>query len=129
MKRVTRRDFIRDLGASAAILPFITNLPSLASTPAGARKKRLLLMFSPNGIVPKEFWPDAPGENVSFKRILQPLEPFRDKTLIVQGVSNKVRGDGDGHMRGMSCLLTAMVRGNSRVPDPPANTMPRRGAV
>jgi hypothetical protein len=39
--------------------------------------------------------------------MLAPLEPFRDQTLILKGVCNKIRGDGDNHMRGMSCLLTA----------------------
>ena len=40
------------------------------------------------------------------KEILQPLEPFRAKTLTLHGVCDKVRGDGDNHMRGMGCLLT-----------------------
>ncbi|MFM7752333.1 MAG: DUF1552 domain-containing protein, partial [Opitutaceae bacterium] len=31
-----------------------------------------------------------------------------DRLLTLQGVSNRIRGDGDGHMRGMSCLLTAI---------------------
>ena len=39
-------------------------------------------------------------------QVLQPLEELREKTLVVHGVCNKVRGDGDNHMRGMSCLLT-----------------------
>ena len=29
----------------------------------------------------------------------------------------------------MSCLLTAMVRGESRVPEPPAKMIPRRGII
>jgi hypothetical protein len=28
--------------------------------------------------------------------------------MTLKGISNKIRGDGDGHMRGMSCLLTAI---------------------
>ncbi|HYE30723.1 MAG TPA: DUF1552 domain-containing protein [Methylomirabilota bacterium] len=121
MKTTTRRDFLRNLGLSTALLPFISNLPSVASTPAG-RKQRLLVVFSPNGIVPNQFWPDAPGEHTTFKRILAPLEPFRDRTLILQGIANKVRGDGDSHMRGMSCLLTGIelfpgnIQGGSDTP-------------
>jgi hypothetical protein len=106
----SRRDFLRRLGVSAAAYPFLAALPSLAGTPGdkpGARRQRLVIMFSPNGIVPQNFWPDQPGELKSFKRILQPLEPFRDRTLMLHGLANKVRGHGDGHMRGMSCLLTA----------------------
>ena len=63
-------------------------------------------MFSPNGTLPNEFWPDQEGEDFHFKSILEPLEPFKKQTLLLNGVYNKVLGDGDQHMRGMSCLLT-----------------------
>ena len=79
-------------------------------------------MFSPNGTLPDKFWPDEEGENFTLKPILEPLEPFKDRTLFFNGVSNKVRGDGDGHMRGMSCLLTGIelfpgnIQGGSDTP-------------
>jgi Protein of unknown function (DUF1552) len=59
MRHRTRREFLRDMGVSAAALPFISNLPSLAFANQRKRKQRLILMFSPNGIVPDTFWPDA----------------------------------------------------------------------
>jgi hypothetical protein len=73
-------------------------------------------MFSPNGTLPNEFWSESGGDQLVLKSILQPLEPFKDRTLIVGGVCNKIRGDGDGHMRGMSCLLTGteLLPGNIR---------------
>jgi hypothetical protein len=117
-----RREFIRNLGVSAAVLPFINGLPSLASDASTKRKQRLVVMFSPNGIVPTSFWPDETGEEFTLKSILQPLEPFKKQLLVLKGVSNKVRGDGDGHMRGMSCLLTAIelfpgnIQGGSDTP-------------
>lgn len=73
---------------------------------AGAKRQRMIVMFSPNGTIPEEFWPDQVGEEFSFKKILAPLEAFKDRTLVMRGISNKVVGDGDRHMRGMSCLLT-----------------------
>ncbi len=107
----TRRDFLHHLGVSAAALPFLSGLPGLRAASANGRaKQRLILMFSPNGTIPWEFWPDAPKEAtdvpLQFKRILKPLEPFRDRTTLLHGISNRVGGDGDRHMRGMSCLLT-----------------------
>jgi hypothetical protein len=102
----TRREFIRDLGLGAASLPFILNLPSLSFANQAQRKQRLVVLFSPNGVVPKTFWPDEQGEKFSLKESLKPLEPFKSKTLILKGVCDKVRGDGDSHMRGIGCLLT-----------------------
>jgi len=149
-----RREFIRNLGVSAAVLPFISGLPSVASVSSTPRKQRLIVMFSPNGIVPSAFWPDykpekkkddkkdksaesaqpetiekveepapeGPADGFLLKAILKPLEPFKDKMLLLKGISNKVRGDGDSHMRGMSCLLTGIelfpgnIQGGSDTP-------------
>lgn len=114
----SRRQFVRTLGLSTATLPFVWSLPSLWGGQDLPRrpKKRLVIMFSPNGTLPDEFWPQQFGPDVSLelKPMLSPLEPFRQQMLILKGVHNKIGGDGDNHMRGMSCLLTAteLSRGN-----------------
>jgi len=102
----SRRDFLRRLGIGAGALPFVLNLPSLCFANQQARKQRLVIIFSPNGVVPKTFWPDEEGENFTLKESLKPLAAMKDKTLILHGVCDKVRGDGDNHMRGIGCLLT-----------------------
>lgn len=109
MRRVIgRRDFLRDLGAGTAVLPFVLNLPGLGFASQQESKQRLVIMFSPNGVVPSTFWPDEEGDKFTFKESLKPLEPFRDKTLVLHGICDKVRGDGDQHMRGIGCLLTGI---------------------
>ena len=118
----TRRDFIRDFGLGAAALPFILNLPSLGFANQQRRKQRLVVMFSPNGVVPSTFWPDEEGESFKLKESLSPLEAFRERMLVLNGVCDKVRGDGDSHMRGMGCLLTGIelfpgnIQGGSDTP-------------
>jgi Protein of unknown function (DUF1552) len=120
----TRREFIRDLGVAAAVAPFIGNLPGLAFANQQRRKQRLVIMFSPNGVVPDTFWPDAEGSlaKVTLKPSLSPLEPFKTRLLTLHGVCDRVRGDGDAHMRGMGCLLTGVelfpgnVQGGSHTP-------------
>lgn len=121
-----RRSFLRKLGISAAALPFVTNLSSLAhgaaKTANGKRKQRLIVMFSPNGIVKKNFWPDEEGRDFKFKEILSPLEPYKNKTLVLNGVGDQIKGDGDNHMRGIGCLLTGTellpgnIQGGSHTP-------------
>ncbi|HEV2472753.1 MAG TPA: DUF1552 domain-containing protein, partial [Chthonomonadales bacterium] len=104
----SRREFIRNLGVSAAVLPFVGNLPCLASPAQKQRKQRLVVMFSPDGVVPPAFWPDEEGAGFTLKESLTPLEPLKDRTLILHGVCDRIRGDGDGHMRGIGCLLTGI---------------------
>jgi Protein of unknown function (DUF1552) len=122
IRRSSRREFIRDLGIGAAALPFLLNLPSLGFGEEGRRKQRLIIMFSPDGVIPSNFWPDEEGESFTLKESLKPLEALRERTLILHGVCDKVRGDGDNHMRGIGCLLTGVelfpgnVQGGSDTP-------------
>ncbi|MHB1423897.1 MAG: DUF1552 domain-containing protein [Gemmataceae bacterium] len=122
MSYKTRREFIRDLGIGATALPFILNLPSLGFANQQRRKQRLVVLFSPNGVVPTAFWPDEEGKLTTLKESLKPLEPFKERTLILHGVCDKVRGDGDNHMRGIGCLLTGIelfpgnIQGGSHTP-------------
>ncbi len=122
MPHVSRREFLCDLGLSAAVLPFVLNLPSLGFANQQARKQRLVVMFSPNGVVPSTFWPSEEGADFKLKESLSPLEPFKDRLLTLHGVCDKVRGDGDNHMRGIGCLLTGVelfpgnIQGGSHTP-------------
>lgn len=108
MNAIHRRQFIKSMGLSAASLPFLLGLPSLGLAAPARPRQRLVVMFSPNGTIPPSFWPDEEGRNFKLKEIMSPLEGLQDRMLILQGLSNKVKGDGDGHMRGMSCLLTGI---------------------
>jgi len=123
MWRKSRREFVRDLGLSSASLPLLMGLPSLGlAAPAAVRKQRLIVMFSPNGIVPNTYWPDQVGDDFRLKPIMKPLEAYQDRMLVLRGVADRVRGDGDSHMRGMSCLLTGIelfpgnIQGGSHTP-------------
>ncbi len=106
----SRRAFLRRLGIGAAALPFVSGLRSLqGGSETAPLARRLVILFSPNGTLPDAFWPAELGtdKKLSLKPMLQALEPFRARILMLKGIDNKIRGDGDGHMRGMSCLLTA----------------------
>jgi hypothetical protein len=105
---IPRRDFLTTAAGSFATLYGLGKLPWRMPSSLGQSnvKKRLIIVFSPNGMVSDGFWPDREGSDFELTTVLQPLEEFHEKILIVKGICNFVRGDGDGHMRGMSCLLT-----------------------
>ncbi len=117
-----RREFLKTLGLSTASLPFLMNLPSLGFASSAKRKKRLVVVFSPNGVVPWDFWPDEEGDKFTLKESLKPLEPFKERMLTLNGICDKIKGDGDGHMKGIGCLLTGIellpgnVQGGSDTP-------------
>ena len=121
---LNRREFLAKLGISAAAANLMFNLPSLANGAAAGQsaKKRVVFIFSPNGVIPQHFWPDQSGSQFELKRILQPLNDFRDRMMTLHGICNRINGDGDGHMRGIGCLLTGIelfpgdVQGGSDTP-------------
>ena len=120
---LTRRRLLRQLGVGSGLLPFLGNLPSLAAAPARP-KQRLVIVFSPDGIVRNNFWPKQQGPfgKRELPAILRPFAPFADRLLTLKGIHNRIRGDGDGHMRGIGCLLTGIelfpgnIQGGSDTP-------------
>ncbi len=127
---ITRRELLRRIGIGSAVGPFLGNLPSLAAT--ATAKQRLVIVFTPDGTVRDTFWPTMAGSftqpmedgspPVALRPILEPLAPFKDRLLTLKGIGNKIRGDGDGHMRGIGCLLTGVelfpgnIQGGSDTP-------------
>ena len=105
---ILRREFLQTSAGVMLAIPGMRGLPwQMPVTGAlPGNKKRLIVVFSPNGMVAEGFWPKTEGPDFEMDQVLKPLEPFRERTLVVKGIDNKVQGDGDGHMRGMSCLLT-----------------------
>ena len=90
------------------MLPLLGGLKLSAAETKPPAKQRIVFIFSPNGTVPSEFWPDEEGSKFKLKRVLAPLVPYQNRMLTLKGVNNMIRGDGDSHMRGMSCLLTGI---------------------
>ena len=120
---ISRRDFLIKSGISAAAANFMFSLPSLGWASASTeRKQRLVFIFSPNGVIPDHFWPEKTGTDFDLKRILAPLSEFKSQMMTLHGVCNRIKGDGDGHMRGIGCLLTGIelfpgdVQGGSDTP-------------
>lgn len=107
-KPILRRDFLLNSAGALLAIPGLRGLPWMMpdDTDSPRVKKRLVIMFTPNGMVADGFWPQTEGPDFEMEQVLKPLESFREQTLVVKGISNLIRGDGDNHMRGMSCLLT-----------------------
>lgn len=92
MKRgtISRRDLLKGLGAAGIVLPFFPSL-HLAAEPT-TYPKRLILFFSANGTIPTEWIPKGDENNFQFGRILQPLDPFKKKLMILRGLGLKPKG-------------------------------------
>ncbi len=108
MTPLNRRAFLKEFGLPIAAAPFLFGLPSVSGALLDPKPRRLIIVFSPNGTIPDALWPDQPGPIETLKPILAPLEKFKHRLTTIKGACNRVNGDGDNHMRGMSCLLTGI---------------------
>jgi hypothetical protein len=98
-KHVSRRTFLRAGGATVG-LPFLTAMvpaaTALAQT-AAAPKPRMGFFYLPHGAIMDNtrygqevngWTPEIEGRDFDFKRILEPLEPFRKYLTVVSGLEN-----------------------------------------
>ena len=121
---LSRRDWLLQAGISASAANLVLHLPSLCrgGTVRNPTKQRLIVVFSPNGVIPDHFWPEGQDGELQLKRIMEPLAPFRHRLITMEGLGNRIKGDGDGHMRGIGCLLTGIelfpgdIQGGSDTP-------------
>ncbi len=109
-----RRLFLRGIGAAMALPLLDSMVPAMAATGSKAAKPaiRMAFCYVPNGIIPKAWLPTTTGANFEFMPTMKPLEPFRDKLVVLSNlaqVNGRALGDGAGdHARAGATWLTGV---------------------
>lgn len=117
-KGLSRRAVLRGMGGAVIALPF---LDAMVGTGRRARAaggtefpKRFVVWYTPNGTVPKNFWPKqgASGADTDFtlSPILKPLERHQSDLLVLGGIDmlSSLNGPGDAHQKGTGHCLTGI---------------------
>jgi hypothetical protein len=116
---IPRRTFLRGTGAALALPLLDAMIPALsANADAAATVKRIGFIYMPNGVAKNstgiDYWtPKGEGAGFELSQILTPLQPFRDRMLVVSGLDhNQAETGNDGasgdHTRGTSSWLTGV---------------------
>ena len=90
-KHIPRRTFLRGAGTMLALPLLDAMVPArtlLAQTAANPRT-RFTGIFVPHGMAPGYWVPAKEGAGFEFPMILSPLEPFRDRTVVISGLWSK----------------------------------------
>jgi hypothetical protein len=89
-RALPRRTMLRGLGASLALPLLDSMVPALtAAAQSPARPvKRLGVVYVPNGMVMKHWTPQGDGPLAELTSILKPLEPFRDRLVVLTGLNS-----------------------------------------
>jgi hypothetical protein len=103
----SRRQLLKALGISAAAAPMIPSLDGWAAGAAVAPKK-LLLLFTPDGIVPERWWPTGTETAWNFPAngICKPLDKYKEKMIFFKNVTRATGGSGGAHEHAMGGLWT-----------------------
>jgi uncharacterized protein DUF1552 len=122
-RHIPRRTFLRGAGVTLA-LPLLESMVP-AVTPlrltAAAATKRFVGIWHPHGAAPGYWSPLQEGKDFDFSFITKPLEPFRDRTVLITGLDmpEAMATDeepGGDHARGAVLLSGARPRRNAVSP-------------
>ncbi len=110
-KALARRTFLRGLGTAMA-LPLLDSMIPAMSAAVVKPAIRLGFVYVPNGIIPNAWLPARTGSGYEMLSTMRPLEPFRDKMLVLSNlVQNGGRALSDGagdHARAGASWLTGV---------------------
>ena len=116
-KALPRRTVLRGLGATLALplldgmVPALTALEQTAARPV----RRFGVVYLPNGVVIDQWTPAPSDDGTPFQLspILQPLAPFRDRLVVLSGLSQNTNGlaarSGAVHGRCATKFLTGAI--------------------
>ncbi len=122
-KHIPRRTFLRGAGVTVALPLLESMLPAL--TPlrltAAAPVKRFVGIWHPHGAAPGYWSPLQEGRDFEFSFITKPLEPFRDRVVLITGLDMPEatatdEEPGGDHARGAVLLSGSRPRRNAVSP-------------
>lgn len=106
LEKLSRRAVLRGMGGVAIGLPFLGAMSDSAR--AGSFPKRFVAFFSGLGTVKDAWVPQGTETDFTLGPILAPLEPYKKKLMVLEGIDYESahHGPGDPHQLGMGHALT-----------------------
>lgn len=106
-RRLSRRMLLRGAGGVALALPVLEAMSPRVARAAPPPPRRLVLWYTANGTVPDQW---VPGAGFTFGKILEPLNAYKSRLLVVSGLGMfSGGGDKKGHNRGTGTLWTGVA--------------------
>ena len=107
---LSRRTMLRGLGVTMA-LPWMESLrvwgdEPARRDPASAAPLRFACFFAGNGFHSKEWWAKGAGASMELGKVLEPLNPVKEKLLFIRGLYNEQALKGNIHSSQTGNLLS-----------------------
>jgi hypothetical protein len=126
--RLSRRNLLAGLGASGMLLPLLNAQTTHAGPMGDGWPKRLIVVVSPNGVLPQTWFPLGTGTDYSLPESTQPLDPYKQDLIFLKGVNiqsfnddgaaGNIQGGYNAHYAGPALLSGATYQpvGDKNVP-------------
>ena len=101
---LSRRSFVRSVGASLVLAPFIHQLN--LSRARAAVQKRVMFVYVPDGCIPSKWHPTGSESNFTLPEMSAPLEPIKKHLVFVDGLT--MFSGGATHEGGTAKVLTGV---------------------
>jgi hypothetical protein len=88
-KAIPRRTFLRGIGATVALPVLDAMVPAFTRASAAEPVRRLCIVYVPNGRIMDQWTPATVGDTFTPSRLLAPLAPFRDRFVVLSGLSQE----------------------------------------
>lgn len=109
--RISRRTVLRGAGTIAIGLPWLECMEDdVKAQSASTTAQRFIGVYQPGGTVIDKWRPTGSETAPVYGSILAPLEPVKDKVLVVDGLEMK-SAIGEQHQAGIISFLTGAVQG------------------
>jgi hypothetical protein len=102
--KLSRRSFVRGVGASLALAPFV-NAVNLGRARA-AVQKRVMFVYVPDGCIPARWHPTGTEQSFTLPEMSAPLEPIKQQLVFVDGLT--MYSGGATHEGGVAKVLTGV---------------------
>jgi len=107
----SRRTFLRGVGVTMALprMESVTvwgDTPPASLRPASEAPVRMAVLFSGNGFHSKEWWARGEGARMELGKVLEPLNDFRSRTCLINGLYNEEALKGNIHSSQTGNLLS-----------------------
>src|SRR6185436_17587206 len=113
-KHIPRRTFLHGAGVTLALplldamVPARTLLAQTAATPT----PRFVGIFTPHGMAPGHWIPDKEGTGFKFPVIFEPLEPYRERVVILSGLHARSAEAPEGQSAADHWVASAFMSAN-----------------
>lgn len=108
---VSRRNVLQAAGLAGVLGAFARQFKTAVAQPE-ALPKRLIVFWTPNGVVQPRFWPSGSGASFTLSQTLERLEPHKSSLTIVKGITYSGTGD---HKTGQPFSTSGFTTDNAGV--------------